>query len=114
MGPRTKLITNVNNKLKPTSKSDLIALKHDIAYLKANGEFYPLLKADWEAIVEAPYDVEGIAMKMGLSAGSLIRAITLNQINFGGTPVPQEQYNQLIDTFDRLDRYAESIHLDDD
>jgi len=54
----------------PTSKTDALALLHDVQYLQAHGNSVKTYIADWKAINQAPWDLQGLAMKTGLFARS--------------------------------------------
>jgi len=53
--------------VKPTSKTDALALVHDINYLIATSNPDKMALADNIAINNAPYNTQGIAMKAGLT-----------------------------------------------
>lgn len=50
----------------PQSKTDAIAIKHDLDYFIYNDSPLGVLFSDARAIEEAPWTLEGAAMKVGL------------------------------------------------
>jgi len=52
--------------VQPTSYTDAIALSHDINYLIATGDHNKMRLADEIAIGNAPYNTQGVLMKLGL------------------------------------------------
>lgn len=65
MGPGTHIVSRINNNTLPTSRTDFLALLHDIQYLQFTGDI-PVY-SDSLAIENAGYDLEGLIMKTGLS-----------------------------------------------
>jgi len=53
LGPSTPVLTNLINGVLPVNEEDWIALRHDIAYLQANGSFWREFSADTRAVMEA-------------------------------------------------------------
>jgi len=66
MGPGTHIISNIENGVQPTSYTDALALSHDINYLIATGDHYKMRRADEIAIGNAPYNTQGMLMKLVL------------------------------------------------
>lgn len=71
MGPGTHVIGNILNDIVPKSKTDAVALIHDIDYL-TNEE--PII-SDFRAMSKAEWDLEGLAMRTGLGIRSVVDAL---------------------------------------
>jgi hypothetical protein len=72
MGPGTHVIENLLNGVQPTTYNDALALRHDIEYL-ADGEKFT---SDLKAISQSDWSLQGIAMKLGLTARSSLDLLT--------------------------------------
>lgn len=97
MGPGTRIATNIVNNVKPTNHTDHVALHHDLDYLRAQNNYWDLLKADARAVINDDFSWSGKAMKLGLTARSLISTLTFNQVNFGDTSLSKEEAQFLTD-----------------
>jgi hypothetical protein len=71
MGPGTHIIERLRRGDMPYGKTDAISLLHDIDYIGAMDK-NDLRIADDLAINRAGYNLQGITMKLGLSARKLI------------------------------------------
>lgn len=86
VGPGTHIINNVHNSIKPKSRTDWVATKHDIDYLRPG--HFNAFKADLKAIRKSDWSPEGIAMKLGLSFRSMLDLIYLsNPLMWGFHPL---------------------------
>jgi len=66
MGPGTHVFERVINHELPTSKTDTLALVHDIEYMIGTSIPKELDRADNQAIANADYSISGMIMKAGL------------------------------------------------
>ncbi len=66
LGPGTHVINNVINNIQPVSRTDALALVHDVDYLLANND-QDAISADNRALAVADNSAQGLAMKLGLS-----------------------------------------------
>jgi hypothetical protein len=62
----------------PTSKTDALALKHDVDYLLANGNELKTKIADWNAISSTDMSLQSSVMRVGLGLRSLL-SLPFNQ-----------------------------------
>jgi hypothetical protein len=72
VGPGTHIVERVNAKIMPTSRTDFIALTHDINYLLASGDHKAMDLADDRAIFYADRSTYGIIMDIGLKVRKAI------------------------------------------
>lgn len=63
---------NIISKVLPTSRTDALALKHDVDYLIGSGDDYITYIADKRAIEQADFSLQGSSMKAGLIARSVL------------------------------------------
>jgi hypothetical protein len=98
MGPGTHIITKILNGVKPNSKTDAIAMIHDIDYLTQEEPIY----SDLRAIFQSGFDLEGLVMKTGLGMRSVLDALMhimpINNI----THINGRQYNDINMTDEEL------------
>lgn len=66
LGPGTHVINNVINKIQPVSRTDAIALVHDVDYLLASND-QDAINADNRALTMADNSAQGLAMQLGLN-----------------------------------------------
>jgi len=68
MGPGTHVVKRVLGKVKPSSYTDQIALRHDLDYLDNNKE--PIV-SDIKAIIKTDNSLQSLAMRVGLTTRSI-------------------------------------------
>jgi len=78
MGPGTHVFERVVNHELPTSRTDALALVHDIEYMIGTSIPKELDKADDQAIANSDYSLSGMIMKAGLS---IRKALQLKMAN---------------------------------
>jgi hypothetical protein len=72
MGPGTHIIDRINHRILPTTKTDFVAMLHDIDYLMGSGSDKWTKFADDRAIQHAPNTFTGLLMKAGLSVRKIL------------------------------------------
>lgn len=80
LGPGTDVWNRVNNKSRPVSKADRAALDHDINYILHPNSVPNAAIDDIIAMNESGWELDGIALKLGLGARIVGNILTLGQL----------------------------------
>ncbi len=80
LGPGTKVVQKIYSGVQPASYNDYVARNHDIDYI-SNKE--PII-ADIKAILKSGPGLDGMALRLGLSARALVDFLSL--------PMPWHKY----------------------
>jgi hypothetical protein len=92
IGPSTPILTNLLNGVPPVDEIDRVAIRHDIDYIRANGDIDKLTQADFRAIKAAnKLSLDGVLLTTGLSMRTGLSYLSLGYISFGGVVIDPEE-----------------------
>ncbi len=92
MGPGTRIVYNIINRIYPNSYTDAIAVLHDVDYLAANDNLSATI-ADLRAISRTDSSLQSWVMKLGLSLRAIFQ---LPLYNVGMTRDVTEVHKRLL------------------
>ncbi len=110
MGPGTHVVERARQGIKPTNWLDEISYRHDLAYIKANGDLDRIREADVQMLKEigeqapqheGPWLAKQIA-RLGISAKILVNPMLYNKLSAKLTPESLE-FIKAIETQNRVD-----------
>jgi len=100
MGPGTHIIERINNRIKPTNRTDFVAMLHDVDYLMGSGDYSWTREADDRALSNADWSLGSILMKAGLTTRKVL------DLPFNPSTKNQKVANRLMSRIKQSSTYA--------